>query len=209
MSGDKVLLPPALLTHWVGPNEETTRNDSHSETGNETFDVTRVAAQAARQVYLEGSEPQPETGRNVQTGRRRGTLSDGVPIVWTPSIALPSRSRTINLGDIGRSRVTTRPSPANIKHLTATSGLSTIAEGSRRPSEHVSSEEARTEQHSAQVPAYELSDIPDLENTYVLQSLNDYVFPTADEGQKPQAVFFAEGDTLAVNRQRFSVAPLL
>lgn len=205
MSADKVIIPTALLNHWGGPKDDGSSGDANREAGRESFDVTKVAAQAAAQVHIEDHQPSV-TPNEVPRSRRRGNTLDVVPVSWTPSV--PSRSRAISLGGLGRSRATSDPTLANYGFQPGVAALSSIEEASRPGSKHTSSEEPRTEQpiqrsqpiqrtqpiqNSQPLKVLEGSD---LENTYVFQSLNNFAFSRADGPQDPEPVVFAEGDAL-------------
>lgn len=204
MSADNVIIPTALLNHWGGPKDDGSSGDGSREAGRESFDVTKVAAQAANQVHIEDREP-PVTGNEVPKSRRRGYTLDEVPVSWTPSV--PSRSRTISLGGLGGSRATGPPTLANPGFQPRVAALSSIEEASRPSSKQASSEEPRTEQPIQHSQPLEILEGSDLENTYVYQSLNNFTFPRADGPQDPEPIIFAEGDDWEGEPPQFQSRP--
>lgn len=194
MSGDKVVVPPALLSNWGGPKVDDSSGDANQHTGRESFDVTKIAAQAATHVHLEDREPSSAVGNEAPRWRRRGNTFDGVPVSSTMSV--PSRSRTISLGGIERPEVTGTRTLTYPPLQPRIAGLSSIAEASRPSSKHASSEAPRTKQPRPQSQAVGTLEGADLENTYVLQSLHNFGFPRENGTEKSAPVFFAEGSAL-------------
>lgn len=194
MSGENVILPRALLNYWGGPKIERGLDDTNPDVDPEGFDVTQVAARAAGHIYVEDREDPLLKNTNVFQSRRRGATLEEVS---RPHIAfVPSRSRTINLGQLERSRVTGRPDPADFDSCELSNGLSLIAGTPGPLLKGPLSEKSRAEQSRGQLETTKTLHKPDFENSYVLRSLDEFAFPAVPGGRPPEHVVFTEGEPL-------------
>ncbi|KAI4136620.1 MAG: hypothetical protein L6R39_007701, partial [Caloplaca ligustica] len=161
MSIDNIVIPGGILAARTGP---LNTDDGVRESGPESFDATEVARQRARSlsVSVVASRHASEDGicyrpnvvisnrRSQGSLRRHASGTSGEGRQWQR----PQRSSTINLGGLGRSRVTGRSTPAN--------------PGLRLDRASSMFDPVRREAPQA---ASRFDAIPELESTYVFQRL--------------------------------------
>ncbi|KAL9594820.1 MAG: hypothetical protein Q9219_006811 [cf. Caloplaca sp. 3 TL-2023] len=176
MSVDNIVIPGGILSTWQGVQLPEDGNNIDEE---ESFDVVEVARQRARSlsICLDSLGPSREKslGRLASVLRLHEANQNSLPLRpksitdQQPRIQRPHRSTTINLGGLGRTRVTGLGTPANPGlRLDRPSSLTFLPKSER-----------------ALAPA----EARQLGNSYVFESLENYQLPGQQASNPP--VFLA------------------
>lgn len=195
MGVDNIIIPGGILSTWPG----LPLDDSDSTREQERFDIIEVARQPARalSVVLDSqSHDRQDTferlARIVQLNDTTQTALQQGSTPSAPNGTTPQRSTTINLGGLGRTRITGRSTPAN-------PGLRL----DRRASNYFP-----TGTKVAQKPFSE-DTTRKLENSYVFQSLGNYQLAgqrsTSDSTLAPVFLARNNSDTKTASRRESSL----
>ncbi|KAL8787561.1 MAG: hypothetical protein Q9213_002123 [Squamulea squamosa] len=167
MSIDNIVIPGGMLAVWDGPQFGT---DDHRHDRREVFDATEVARRRARTLsvsilrptHLDGNGPRRSEDIELSSERNRYHRQRQSTSAHAQTIRPPllQRASTINLGGLGRSRVTGRNTPAN-RDLRLDRAQSVLGPVIRKTSQ----------------VAPEVDTIQELEETYVFQSLGNSQVP--------------------------------
>lgn len=194
MSVDNIVIPGGILTAY---QDRQPRENNDGGGRSEAFDIAEVARQRARSFTItldsqnESREDTLERLSNIlevkedtQAALQQGSDEAGQQ---GPPIRRRQRPITINLGGLGRSRVTGLNTPANPGlPLDRTSSVSSVA-GQKRTQKPLHSHKSS-----------------ELENSYIFQGLQDYRF-TGQEPAKLSSnppVFLARNGSRNTGRQR-------
>ena len=196
-----MVVPRALLNHWEGPQVGNSGNDDGRDADDESFNASEVAARAARHVRLDEAQSSTVTSDIPGQTRRRGATLDNRPT--SSSISIPARARSLNLGGRGRSNSSGHPNPADPSSYPHNAGLPSISEVPRssagqsfpqRPTKALPLQTVGDE-HNGPQPSAVLKG-SDLENTFVLESLNAFTFPSTNGESRREPITYTEGDAL-------------
>ena len=204
MNAENVVLPVGLLQSWEGVSPSATAGDGSAT--DETFDVSQVVSRRARalSVGIAGHGQARDAGVE--------SLANAIPIRGITELAIeeevnvdprytaalqsmPKRATTINLGGLGRSKVTGRPTPANPGLQLYPSTLASIPETSDRPVSRRTAAKSRV-----------------MENSFIFQNLDSYRIPGDDSQSRNAPVFLArnsESDRGAFDRNNSETRPSL
>ena len=193
MSVDNIVIPGGILAAWQGPE---LLEDGDLARENESFDITRVARQRARSLSatldsrgysrkntLERLASVVRLNENNHQFRRQKSYDRSGT---DPPVQRPQRSTTINLGGLGRSRVT---------------GLSTVANpGLRLDRTSSISAFARSKISQRGLDSYACN----LDNSYVFESLKEDGFPNQQTAPTASVtpVFLARNSSNRTNALR-------
>lgn len=167
MSVDNIVIPGGILATWQGPQQP---QDDDRVVHSEVFDVTKVARRRARTLSVSldtrGQDRAPALERLASVVRLNQATHEALQRTPTDTLGQashlqrPKRSNTINLGGLGRSRVTGLSTPANPGH--------SLGRGSSI------SFPAKARGTQTQLDA---ASTQELENSYIFESLGNYQLP--------------------------------